>query len=129
MGWRCAAGRRTYCAPLLLFMVLFPRYPKRGAKSFRVARDLTPADFEYVAQTGDDVEQLKLTCAVLSGILWWKTQWVRVGFLPAIIAPSSSWLSGDKRGSSSASAAVPAEPAATPWARSAARFNVRPCDE
>ena len=70
---------------LLLFMVLFPRYPKRGAKGFRVARNLTPADFEYVAQTGDDVEQLKLTCAVLSGILWWKTQFVRVGFLLAII--------------------------------------------
>jgi hypothetical protein len=69
---------------LLLFMVLFPRYPKRGAKSFRVARNLTPADFEYVAQTGDDVEQLKLTCAVLSDILWWKTQCVRGGFLLAI---------------------------------------------
>ena len=70
---------------LFLFMVLFPRYPKRGAKGFRVARNLTPADFEYVAQTGDDVEPLKLTCAVLSGILWWKTQCVRVGFLLAII--------------------------------------------
>ena len=70
---------------LSLFMVLFPRYPKRGAKGFRVARNLTPADIEYVAQTADDVEQLKLTCAVLSGILWWKTQCVRVGFLLAII--------------------------------------------
>src|SRR6202012_4242645 len=28
-----------------LFMVLIPRYPKRGAKSFLVARNLTPADF------------------------------------------------------------------------------------
>ena len=70
---------------LFLFMVLFPRYPKRGAKGFRVARNLTPADFEYVAQTADDVEQLKLTCAVLSGILWWKTQCIRVGFLLAIV--------------------------------------------
>jgi hypothetical protein len=68
---------------LFLFMVLFPRYPKRGAKSFRVARNLTPADFDYVAQ--HDVEQLKLTCAVLSGILWWKTQCVRLGFLLAIV--------------------------------------------
>ena len=57
-----------------LFMVLIPRYPKRGAKNFIVARNLTPADFENVAQTEDDIEQLKLTCAVLSDILWWKTQ-------------------------------------------------------
>ena len=65
---------------LSLFMVLFPRYPKRGAKSFLVARNLTPADFEYVAGSADDIEQLKLTCAVLSDILWRKIQWIRVGF-------------------------------------------------
>ena len=70
---------------LSLFMVLLPRYPKRGAKSFLVARNLTPEDFAYVAQTADDVEQLKLTCAVLSDILWWKTQFIRVGFLLSIV--------------------------------------------
>jgi hypothetical protein len=63
-----------------LFMVLIPRYPKRGAKGFLVARNLAPEDFEYVA-----IEQLKLTCAVLSDILWWKTQCIRVGFLVAIV--------------------------------------------
>jgi len=68
-----------------LFMVLIPRYPKRGAKSFLVARNLTPADFEFVAQSADDIEQLKLTCAVLSDILWWKTQFIRVGLLLAIV--------------------------------------------
>jgi hypothetical protein len=68
-----------------LFMVLIPRYPKRGAKTFIVARNLAPEDFEYVAKTVDDVEQLKLTCAVLSDILWWKTQCIRAGFLVAIV--------------------------------------------
>jgi hypothetical protein len=68
-----------------LFMVLIPRYPKRGAKGFLVARNLAPEDFEYVAKTVDDIEQLKLTCAVLSDILWWKTQCIRVGFLVAIV--------------------------------------------
>ena len=68
-----------------LFMVLIPRYPKRGAKSFLVARNLTPADFEAVAQTAGDIDQLKLTCAVLSDILWWKTQCIRVGFLLTIV--------------------------------------------
>ncbi|MGB7973561.1 MAG: hypothetical protein WCF81_04260 [Roseiarcus sp.] len=67
-----------------LFMVLIPRYPKRGAKSFIVARNLAPEDFEFVAEKVDDIDQLKLTCAVLSDILWWKTQCIRVGFLVAI---------------------------------------------
>jgi hypothetical protein len=68
-----------------MFMVLLPRYPKRGAKNFRVARNLTPADFENVAATEDDIEQLKLRCAVLSDILWWKTQFIRAGFLLSIV--------------------------------------------
>jgi hypothetical protein len=68
-----------------MFMVLLPRYPKRGAKNFRVARGLTPEDFENVAVTEDDVEQMKLRCAVLSDILWWKTQWIRVGILLSMV--------------------------------------------
>jgi hypothetical protein len=68
-----------------LFLVLIPRYPKRGAKSFLVARNLTPEDFEIVARNADDIDQLKLTCAVLSDILWWKTQSIRVGFLVSIV--------------------------------------------
>ena len=36
-----------------LFMVLLPRFPKRGrAKNFVVARNLTPADFDNVAEGG-----------------------------------------------------------------------------
>ena len=69
----------------LMFMVLIPRYPKRGAKNFRVARNLTAADFDNVASTEDDIEQLKLRCAVLCGILWWKTQCIRLGFLLSIV--------------------------------------------
>jgi hypothetical protein len=68
-----------------LFMVLLPRYPQRGAKNFRVARNLTPADFENIGKTEDDIEQLKLRCAVFSEILWWKTQFIRVGFLLTIV--------------------------------------------
>lgn len=70
---------------LSFFMVLLPRYPKRGAKNFRVARNLTPADFEHVAETENDIEQLKLRCAVFSDILWWKTQFIRIGFLVSIV--------------------------------------------
>lgn len=69
---------------ICMFMVLLPRFPKRGAKNFLVARNLTPADFEHVADTEDTIEQLKLRCAVLSGILWWKTLCIRIGFLLAM---------------------------------------------
>ena len=69
---------------LCLFIVLLPRYPKRGAKNFLVSRNLTPADFENVVETEDSIEQLKLRCAVLSDILWWKTQFLRAGLLLSI---------------------------------------------
>ena len=67
------------------FMVLRPRFPKLGAKNFLVARNLTPADFDNVADTEDTIEQLKLRCAVLSDILWWKTLFIRAGFLLSIV--------------------------------------------
>jgi hypothetical protein len=69
---------------LCLFMVLIPRYPGRGAKNFLVARRPTPADFEHVVETEDDIGQLKLRCAVLSDILWWKTLYIRISFLLSI---------------------------------------------
>ena len=59
-----------------LFMVLLPRFPRRGAKNFRVERNLTAADFDNV-RTEDDIGQLKLRCAVFSDILWWKTLFLR----------------------------------------------------
>jgi hypothetical protein len=68
-----------------LFMVLYPRYPKRGARNFLVTRHASPADFENVVETEDDIAQLKLRCAVLSDILWWKTQCIRISFLVAIV--------------------------------------------
>jgi hypothetical protein len=71
----------VYCC---LFMVLLPRYPKRGAKNFLVARRPTPADFEHVVETEDDIGQLKLRCAVLSDILWWKMLYIRISFLTSI---------------------------------------------
>jgi hypothetical protein len=68
-----------------LFVVLLPRYPKRGAKNFLVSPNLKPEDFENVAETEDGIEQLKLRCAVLSDILWWKTQFLRASLLLSIV--------------------------------------------
>ena len=67
------------------FLVLLPRFPQRGARNFLVARNLTPADFDYVAGAEDTIDQLKLRCAVFSEILWWKTLFIRTGFLVSIV--------------------------------------------
>jgi hypothetical protein len=70
---------------LCLFLVLIPRYPKRGSKNFLVSRTATAADFENVAETEDEIEQLKLRCAVLSELLWWKTLYINVGFIVSMV--------------------------------------------
>lgn len=71
---------------ICLFMVLIPRYPKRGAKNFLVSREASPSDFEDVTETEDELEQLKLRCAVLSELLWWKTLYIRISFILSIVS-------------------------------------------
>lgn len=68
-----------------LFMVLIPRYPKRGARNFPVSRTATPADFENAIEIEDQIDQLKLRCAVLSELLWWKTFYIRMSFAVSIV--------------------------------------------
>ena len=68
-----------------LFMVLIPRYPKRGAKNFLVSRTASAADFANVTETEDEIEQLKLRCAVLSELLWWKTLYINISFMLSIV--------------------------------------------
>jgi hypothetical protein len=68
-----------------LFMVLIPRYPKRGAKNFIVSRTATADDFINVTRTEDELEQLKLRCAVLSELLWWKTLYIVISFMLSIV--------------------------------------------
>ena len=70
---------------LCLFLVLIPRYPKRGSKNFVVSRTAAAVDFETVAETEDEIEQLKLRCAVLSELLWWKTLYLNIGFIVSMI--------------------------------------------
>jgi len=72
-------------AYLCLFLVVIPRYPKRGAKNFLVSRTATAADFENVSETEDELEQLKLRCAVLSETLWRKTQYLRISLILSMI--------------------------------------------
>ena len=68
-----------------LFLVLIPRYPKRGAKNFLVSRTATANDFINVTKTEDEIEQLRLRCAVLSELLWWKTLYINISFMLSIV--------------------------------------------
>ncbi len=68
-----------------LFMVLIPRYPRRGSKNFLVSRTARAEDFADVSQTEDEIEQLKLRCAVLSELLWWKTLYINISFILSIV--------------------------------------------
>ena len=71
---------------LCLFAVLIPRYPKRGAKHFIVSRSATLDDFANVVEAEDEIEQLKLRCSVLSELLWWKTQYIRISFMVSMVS-------------------------------------------
>jgi hypothetical protein len=71
---------------LCLFAVLIPRYPRRGSKNFLVSRTATAGDFMNVAETEDEIEQLKLRCAVLSELLWWKTLYIRISFSVSMVS-------------------------------------------
>lgn len=71
---------------LCLFAVLIPRYPRRGSKNFLVSRTATAGDFANVAETEDELEQLKLRCAVLSELLWWKTLYIRISFTVSMVS-------------------------------------------
>ena len=63
-----------------LLMVVFPRFPRRGRRNFLVSRKPQRSDFLYSEDTSDDVDQLKLRCAILSGILFWKTCFLQIAF-------------------------------------------------
>jgi hypothetical protein len=63
-----------------LFVALLPRYPRRGRANFLVSRTATAADFRFVESLDHDVTQLRLRCAILSHILFWKTLCLRASF-------------------------------------------------
>ncbi len=71
---------------LCLFAVLIPRYPRRGSKTFPISRTATAGNFVKVVETEDELEQLKLLCAVLSELLWWKTLYIRISFTVSTVS-------------------------------------------
>jgi hypothetical protein len=61
-----------------LLMVVFPRFPRRETRNFLIVRNPTKSDFQYSEHGDDDIEQLKLRCAILSGILFWKNTFLKI---------------------------------------------------
>ena len=55
-----------------LLLCVFPRYPRSGRSNFLVAPNPSKNDFVF-REDDDDLESLKLRCAILSRILYWKT--------------------------------------------------------
>jgi hypothetical protein len=81
-----------FVAFLCLLLCVFPRLPKRGRRGFVVLRNPTEEDFTVSENDeGEEIEQLKLTCAVLSGILFWKTMFLKISFFTCLAAIASSF--------------------------------------
>ena len=82
-----------------LFVALLPRYPRRGRPNFLVSRTATAADFRFVESLDHEVTQLRLRCAVLSHILFWKTLCLRASFficMAGVVATEAVAIGGFK---------------------------------
>src|ERR1700691_957441 len=56
-----------------LLLCVFPRHPRSGRNNFLVIPNPSKKDFAFVEGRDDDLDVLKVRCAVLSRILFWKT--------------------------------------------------------
>ena len=68
-----------------LLIVVYPRYPKRGRASFLVTPNPRKSDFVFVENQDENLEQRKLTCAILSGILFWKTLCLTISMVVCLL--------------------------------------------
>ncbi len=57
---------------LNLLISVYPRFPRNGRRRFPIWRNPDPKDFDFVADTEAELEELPARCAILSRILWWK---------------------------------------------------------
>jgi hypothetical protein len=70
---------------ICLLLCVFPRYPRRDTRNFIVASNPKKTDFVFSDQDSD-LEQLKLRCAILSGILFRKTLFLQISFMICLIS-------------------------------------------
>jgi hypothetical protein len=81
-----------FVAFLCLLLVVFPRIPKRGRSNFLIVRNPTKEDFVFSEKDENDIEQLKLRCAILSGILFWKTLFLQISFFVCLAMIAASFV-------------------------------------
>ena|ERR1700683_944272 len=70
---------------ILLLICLYPRYPKRGRDIFPLARDTGPDSFVYPENQDDEIAHLRLLCATLSQILFWKTLFLQISLIICLL--------------------------------------------
>src|SRR5271155_784607 len=63
-----------------LFVAILPRYPRRVGAKLVVSRTALPRDFQFVDDTGLEVLELQLRCAILSHIFFWRTRCLQISF-------------------------------------------------
>jgi hypothetical protein len=80
-----------FIAFFCLLMCVFPRFPSRGRQNFLVVRNPQASDFVF-SDKGDDIEQLKLRCAILSGILFWKTLFLQISFFVCLFTVAVTFV-------------------------------------
>lgn len=52
---------------LCLLICLYPRYPREGRRHFLISPRARAQDFAALEDPGDELEELRLRCAILSG--------------------------------------------------------------
>jgi hypothetical protein len=67
-----------------LFVTLLQRYPRRGAANLLVSRTASAQQFKFDSDPQTEVLELRLRCAILSDILYWKTVCLRIAFAISI---------------------------------------------
>jgi hypothetical protein len=64
-----------------LLASVYPRYPRAGQGRFPIWRKSTPEDFEFIADSALEAEDLPNRCALLSRLLYWKTVTLQAAYL------------------------------------------------
>jgi hypothetical protein len=81
-----------FIAFFCLLMCVFPRFPRRGRQNFLVVRNPKASDFTFSDKAESDIDQLKLRCAILSGILFWKTLFLQISFFVCLFTVGVTFI-------------------------------------
>ena len=70
---------------LCLLICLYPRYSNEGHVRFVIARNASPDLFTGPQSEDIELEKLQTLCAILSRILYWKTQMLLISFYTCLV--------------------------------------------